>query len=168
MITQFLQISDIDPEIYNEVLQVVAAFFKTCNRIRNRGIQFSAFIGLAVHTDHIFQYRGSVEVLVRFIFKVDEEPFFQFLWKIDIVLVRAAAQKVSVRDYKRISFPSLACSRTDNGFRESLSILQVKRILLRKASKLWSSKATRFRTLILLFRPSLKPLDFSYFQLFCM
>ena len=168
MIAQFLQISDINPEIHNEVFQILAAFFKTCKRIGNGDVQFPAIIGLAVHADHIFQYRGGVEVFIRFIFKVDEEPVFQFLWKIEIVLVRAAAQKGSVRDHKRISFPSLACARVDNGSRESLSVPQVRRILLRKASKLWRPKATRFRTLILLFRPSLKPLDFPYFQLFCM
>ena len=61
VIAQFLQISDINPEIHNEVLQI--------------------------------------------------------LWKIEIVLVRAAAQKGSVRDHKRISFPSLACARVDNGSR---------------------------------------------------
>lgn len=48
-------------------------------------------MGLAVHTDYIFQDVGSVKVLIRFIFEIDEESVCQFLGKSKIVLVRIAA-----------------------------------------------------------------------------
>lgn len=51
----------------------------------------------------------------------------------------------SVWNYKRIGFSFLARAKTDNGFRESLSVQLVRRILLWKVSKLWSAKATCFR-----------------------
>ena len=71
-------------------------------------------------------------ILIGFILKVDEEPVLKFLWKVEIVIVCAAAQEISVGDHKRISFPSLAFSRMDSGSLESLSFPQVRRIRLRK------------------------------------
>ena len=95
-------------------------------------------------------------------------PVLQFTGKFKVIFLCAAAQENSVGDHKRISFPFLASSRTDRGSLESLSLPQVRRIRLRKLSKLCRPKATRFRTLTLLFRPSLRPLDLPYFQLFWM
>lgn len=43
MIAQILQISDINPEIHNEVFQILAAFFKTCKRIGKGDVQLSGF-----------------------------------------------------------------------------------------------------------------------------
>lgn len=43
VIAQILQISDINPEIHNEVFQILAAFFKTCKRIGKGDVQLSGF-----------------------------------------------------------------------------------------------------------------------------
>ena len=99
-------------------------------------IQHAVHIGLEIHTDHVFKDGSCMEVLIGFLFKVCEEPIFQFLWEIEIIHVCTAEQECSVEDHKRISFPLLACSRMDNGSWESLRVPQVRRILLQKASKL--------------------------------
>ena len=123
---------------------------------------------MAVHADHVLEDGCRVKILIGLVLKVDEEPVFQFARERQMMLMCAAAQGISIGDHKRISFPFLASSRTDRGSLESLSFPQVRRIRLRKPSKLCRPKATRFRTLTLLFRPSLRPLDFPYFQLFWM
>ena len=46
-------------------------------------------------------YTGAcrVKIFIGVAFKVDEEPVLQFLWKVEIVIVCAAVQEISVGDY---------------------------------------------------------------------